>query len=42
MRLEDKDNGNKKMRELDFQKVEVEKMEFKIWCRAELGCVKAL
>lgn len=29
MRLEDKDNGNKRMRELDFQKVEVEKMELK-------------
>lgn len=41
MRLEDKDSWNEKMRELDIQKVEAEKMEFKIWCEAESGCVKA-
>lgn len=41
MRLENKDNENKKTRELDIQKVEAEQTEFKFWYRAELGCVKA-
>lgn len=42
MKLEDRDNGGKEIRELDILKVEIKKkVAFKIWHGAELGCVRA-